>query len=366
MVFFQPKRSYTQAFFLFLLALVFFELLSRIVLSRGPVWNIIARGPYCETRYRMTWLNRQSRQGARISYTFDVFDATKGWLPRPSLRDALAPSGKPLSTNSRGIRGREEYHYQKKNGALRILALGDSFTFGEDVGDDETYCARLKAMLPDTEVINLGVHGYGHDQMLIYLREEGVKYHPDIVVLGFVFADCERNILTFRDFAKPRFAIVNGRLTLRNSPVSSPETVLDRERRRLACVDLLAILYHNIRWKVGLEEKLSREITSVIFDEMVSTVRGIGATPIFIYLPVFGELSASTFSEELTDGERFLSAWCKKRGVLYCSARPYFIAYAKKGSALKTSGHWGPTEHRLAAEVIRQFLSDSRFISDSR
>ena len=52
--------------------------------------------------------------------------------------------------------------------------LGDSFTFGEDVGDDETYSHHLEQLLPGTEVINLGVHGYGHDQMLIYLREEGI------------------------------------------------------------------------------------------------------------------------------------------------------------------------------------------------
>jgi hypothetical protein len=41
-------------------------------------------------------------------------------------------------------------------------------------------------MLPHTEVINMGVHGYGHDQMLILFGEEGVKYEPDIVILGFL------------------------------------------------------------------------------------------------------------------------------------------------------------------------------------
>jgi hypothetical protein len=35
------------------------------------------------------------------------------------------------------------------------LILGDSFTFGDEVSDDETYSAHLQAMLPHTEIINM-------------------------------------------------------------------------------------------------------------------------------------------------------------------------------------------------------------------
>jgi hypothetical protein len=68
-----------------------------------------------------------------------------------------------------------------------------------------------------TEVLNLGVHGYGHDQMLLYLREEGLRYRPDVVLLGFVQIDMPRNQLSFRDYAKPRFG-VRRRLSRRNVP----------------------------------------------------------------------------------------------------------------------------------------------------
>ena len=56
-------------------------------------------------------------------------------------------------------------------------------------------------MLPQAEIINMGVHGYGHDQMLIFLKEEGIKYKPDIVLLGFLHMDMFRNMLDFRDFS---------------------------------------------------------------------------------------------------------------------------------------------------------------------
>ena len=47
----------------------------------------------------------------------------------------------------------------------------------------------FQELLPQAEVINFGVHGYGHDQMLIFFKEEGVKYKPDVVILGFVYQD---------------------------------------------------------------------------------------------------------------------------------------------------------------------------------
>jgi hypothetical protein len=86
-----------------------------------------------------------------------------------------------VSSNSTGIRGKTEYSYNKIPGKARILILGDSFTFGGEVSDNETYPFYLQQMVPNCEAINFGVYGYGHDQMLVYLKEEGLKYKPDII-----------------------------------------------------------------------------------------------------------------------------------------------------------------------------------------
>jgi hypothetical protein len=94
--------------------------------------------------------------------------------------------GKTLNSNSKGLRGKAEHEYQRTAGKRRILVLGDSFTFGEEVSDDETFPHYLESALPNTEVVNFGVQGYGHDQMLLCLKEEGVKYYPDIVILDFL------------------------------------------------------------------------------------------------------------------------------------------------------------------------------------
>jgi lysophospholipase L1-like esterase len=87
--------------------------------------------------------------------------------------------------------------------------LGDSFTYGLGVGDDQTYCARLAAELPGLEVINAGVNGYGTAQQLILLREDGLRFAPDIVVVGFFVNDLDDNVV---GATRERFVVEDGAL----------------------------------------------------------------------------------------------------------------------------------------------------------
>lgn len=100
--------------------------------------------------------------------------------------------------NSQGFRSGKEYAYQKKPGTLRIMSLGDSFTIGFEVAEDETYSAVLERRLQekgiDAEVINAGVSGFSNAEALVFYQQEGVKYHPDIVILGFYQNDLMDNV----------------------------------------------------------------------------------------------------------------------------------------------------------------------------
>jgi hypothetical protein len=160
------------------------------------------------------------------------------------------------------------------------LILGDSFTFGDEVSDNETYSYCLQEMLPHTEVINMGVHGYGHDQMLILLREEGVKYEPDIVILGFLALDMSRNLLKFRDFAKPRFALERGELKLAGTPVPRPEDILQWDRTRPRILDIFSLMLHKVTKLSGLQKKEMEDITTAILTDMIGLIESIHAIPI--------------------------------------------------------------------------------------
>ena len=334
-----------------------FEGASRLALSNAAFLRRVSAND--DPSWRLLWIAGHGSSG-RLQYEIDEWHPARGWALRSNLRDVPMPGGKALNSNSNGVRGLREHAGAKGPGTTRILVLGDSFTFGEDVGDDETYSHQLEALLPGAEVINLGVHGYGHDQMLLYLRQEGIRYRPDIVILGFLTGDMERNVLSFRDYAKPRFVLDGGKLVLRNSPVPPPADMAAAEKWRPKVADLLTMLWLRYRWKSGAISEETRQLTLAILDELKSTIEAAGARPAFAYLPAYGEIDRT--DPEMTAAERFFFSYCRRRGIQSMYLRPFFLQKMKEGAALKAYGHWGPLEHRIAAEGIRSYLLDKKLV----
>ena len=200
---------------------------------------------------RRAWVKRHEAGGREAFYGFDRFDASTGWRSRSNIRGMRVFGDRILNTNALGFRGTRDFAYAKTPGKTRILILGDSFTFGDDMSDDETYSYFLEHLLPKTEIMNVAVHGYGHDQMLILLKEVGVRYRADIVVLGFVSADMSRNLLKFRDYAKPHFGVRSGGLELLTGPIPRPEEARAAEKWRSKFKDLLTMARSRYEWRSG-------------------------------------------------------------------------------------------------------------------
>lgn len=154
------------------------------------------------------------------------FDAMLGWSLKPLSQATSSATGNEIeySINSKGLRD-DETPYEKPEGIFRIVLLGDSFTFGYGVPIKKHFSTLLEGYFENVEVINMGVSGFGVDQELLYLRHEGYRYEPDLV-LAFVnhYGD-HRHMHTQRfGKAKPRFVRVDGEIDLKNSPVPmSPE-----------------------------------------------------------------------------------------------------------------------------------------------
>lgn len=112
----------------------------------------------------------------------------------PLLGYELQP-GAPDGTgriNSAGFRGREVTE-AKPAGVLRIVAVGDSVTFGQPKRPEESWPAALERELRArgvaAEVLNLGVTGYNVLQVAERLRTLGLRYEPDLVLYGYVLND---------------------------------------------------------------------------------------------------------------------------------------------------------------------------------
>jgi lysophospholipase L1-like esterase len=104
-----------------------------------------------------------------------IEDAEAGYALRPGF------SGGGVRINSLGFRGPEVA--AKAPGSLRIVALGDSATFGPR----EEECA-YPYLLPDlfpqpVESLNAGVEGYRTDRALVHLRRDVLPLQPDVVTV---------------------------------------------------------------------------------------------------------------------------------------------------------------------------------------
>jgi len=92
-----------------------------------------------------------------------------------------------FSINKRGYRG-DLVDYNDKR--PKIVVLGDSFTFGVGVNDNETYSSCLETLLKNKfAVINLGVPAYNTSQEVEFFLREGVRYNPRIVIVGYTGDD---------------------------------------------------------------------------------------------------------------------------------------------------------------------------------
>ncbi len=56
-------------------------------------------------------------------------------------------------------------------------------TFGQGIDYGDRFTEVLEELVPDLEVINLGMLAYGTDQELLVFEREGWRYHPDVVLL---------------------------------------------------------------------------------------------------------------------------------------------------------------------------------------
>jgi hypothetical protein len=145
-----------------------------------------------------------------------AYDARLGWLPAPGAHEhnvwGTAVTITPQSTRSNGA---------PTPPGLPVIAVGDSFTFGDEVGDAETWPAQLEGLL-GMPVVNAGVFGYGLDQIALRAEDLLAGGPASALVVSIVPDDVLRCEYAYRYAWKPWFAIENGALALKGVPVPEP------------------------------------------------------------------------------------------------------------------------------------------------
>jgi hypothetical protein len=152
--------------------------------------------------------------GTNAAHRF-VLDRDVIYRLRPSVsaRWSTAEFTETSHTNALGLRGPEVA--PKRPGEHRILAIGDSFTYGHGVGDDETYPAVLATVLRprlgDVTALNAGVPGYSTDQTYTFFLRHGAALEADLLLVGVHCSDVSDN------YESSLYDVRDGRLIPRNA-----------------------------------------------------------------------------------------------------------------------------------------------------
>ncbi len=336
-----------------ILLFLFFETTARIVLLHTPILN--RNRVETDSWYRLDIIRDPDDQKHKWQFSGCYgYDALLGWKLKPNCTNAAMFPGLIVHTNAQGLRGIVDYNLIKSPDKKRIAIIGDSFTFGHDAGDDQTYPYILQQHLTQTEIMNFGVSGYGLDQILLSLKQKVSLYKPDLVVLGFVYADDYRGLVSFRfGRSKPRYELINGHLHLMNVPVPTMAKIRSDEFFKPKLLDLLSILYYKFLPPSYLKKQRD-QLTSATLDEMIRTVQDMGTDIVLvdIYTPL--EM-ANLHQHEPKEGEKFFLNYCRKHKVPYILTRPYFEKAINEGVTLTKNVHWDKVGNAIIAEAIKEY-----------
>lgn len=122
----------------------------------------------------------------------------------PDLIENLGyPSGTKIryTINSDGLNQIPDYKTDKPEGVYRIVTLGDSYTFGENVNTEDNYPSQLEKKLNENlkckniksfQILNLGMEGYDISYAVERYKLRGQKYNPDLVLWFIIDGDLLR------------------------------------------------------------------------------------------------------------------------------------------------------------------------------
>jgi lysophospholipase L1-like esterase len=170
-----------------------------------------------ETAWRVL---RTTDYGPTTNPRYVLHDPLLGWRYRPgsSVRHVTRAFDVEVAVNASGFRD-DPFPPAAEAAEARVIALGDSQTFGWGVPAERAFPAVLEREL-GVDVLNMGVSGYGTDQELLLWRQRGRALRPGVVVLT-VCANDTREVYRPAMYGreKPWFVLAGDRPELRGVPV---------------------------------------------------------------------------------------------------------------------------------------------------
>lgn len=324
-----------------------------------------------------------------LNYT--MFDSILIYRHIPNFETIYARQefSNEIRFNSKGLRD-YEYGYEKPQGSYRILLLGSSFSQALQVPFDKTYEniveRKLKQNDKKYEVINAAVGGWGTAQELFFLRTEGLKYNPDMIILDFSPRDIPENAIN-------QLAAVEGGRLVENIPVRASfakKSLLICSRYANICsLAQTAILSG---FKFGRNDKMLKREDVLLRENSAEFNKSLEET--FLLIKKIKEAADSKKiplviliipNKEQVDGaklnqfmeeysltrekvehdkfQRLARKFASENSISYLDLLPQFRQKNINNSFyFEIDGHWNEKGHQMAAELLYSYLTSNGII----
>jgi len=322
--------------------------------------------------------------GEVLTRAFHVADRLNGFPRRlftatddPHLPYVLTPGidvvarGTRVRVNELGLRG-PSISARPAPGVHRILALGDSVTFGLGLTVEEAFPALLGSELGARyEVLNAGVEGYNTEAELAFLRQRGLGLGPEVVVVAFNLNDYDDlpvlgplGILTRDPAARvPRRSLANVSefyfllrwlVATRGRPWGDPQVpaaFVPRPGERFSDLD---------RYISALRKRYYAHPGDDRWQVMVDSLRGLGETVraaglrlVVAILPDGDQVGVP--APDLLPQRKVLGV-CAEAGIECLDLYPAFAAAANDGELFLDIMHPNGAGQRLVARALAERL----------
>jgi hypothetical protein len=327
------------------------------------------------------------------------YDSILGWSGYPNYIETN--DGIRIQTNSLGYRDREPVDGVDGR-KLRVLFLGDSFTWGDEVRVEERFTSVLEGScgahcdrLPPIHAINKGIIGYGTAQSFLQYVLAPEEDRSELVVLGLFTGNdlIDNSVVDSPSGPRPRLIRCDAErarqeLCLEGVPVPP---VVDWPAHRL--IDPRGRIARTFGWSGVITLASQRRAPQYLIEKWIAddTEKASSSLP----FPIVERTSDSAIEDRIGQLEAILEGLDstirgdgRAFGVLvFPSARVYaggagdelreyreiitvlnrldipFVDYYEhtKGSQwedlfFEMQGHWQPRAHQEAAKLLRPFL----------
>jgi len=308
-----------------------------------------------------------------------AYDPELGEIPVPNRHGRRTLPGNydyTYSNNSLGFRGNREYDYEKL-GKYRILLLGDSFSYGVGVNDDEVVAYYLEKNLSlyygSTEIINASNGGKGTDYALKLFQTLGYKFKPDLTVVCFFFND-------FADNERSEYFTVDndGKLTPKRLPGSfgARKTFLMGipGYSWLISWSHAANLIKNsvstyIKSRVAknsdfikqypetdqLSNAENMRLTKIYTSKLNEIIKANGSEFIIFYFPSGRDIVSFRSNESFSNDEQAITRITKDNNIRFCSLTALLArSECSLDELYYKEGHWKAKAHFIGAQSMSE------------